>query len=62
MIYPYTDSEWGKLPHVTIESDKDWDPAVLDCEGQVDNETWFDSKSLFPDSPNDKSFDEVGNC
>ena len=43
-------------------SSKDWDPTVLACEGQVDNESWFDVQSSFLDCPNDKSFDEVGNC
>ena len=51
-----------KLPHAIITSDKHWDPTVLELEGQVDNETWFDAQSSLPDSPNDKSFDEVGNC
>jgi hypothetical protein len=36
-LRPYTDSEWEKLPHVILASNKDWDPTVLDCEGQVDN-------------------------
>ena len=33
---------------------------VLDCEGQVDNELWFDAQSLFPDGLDDKTFNEVG--
>ena len=60
-IRPYTNNEWEKLPHVIIMSDKDWNPTVLDCEGEVDNETCFDVQSSFLDSPNDKSFDEVDN-
>ena len=55
-LRPYTDSEWEKLPHVILTSDKDYDPTVLDCEGQVDNETHFDAQSSFPDAHNDKSF------
>ena len=42
-------------------SNKDWDPTVLDREGQVDNKLWLDAKSSFLDGPNDTSFDEVGN-
>ena len=42
-LCPYTDSEWEKLPHVILESDKDWDPKVLYYEGQVDNEKLFDA-------------------
>ena len=45
----------GKLPHVILTSDKDWDPTF-----KVDNETWFDAQSS-PDGHNDKSSDEVGN-
>ena len=60
-LCPYTDSEWVKLPHVILTSDKDWDPTGLDYASQVDNETWFDAQSSFPDCPNDKCFDEVGN-
>ena len=59
-LCPCTDDEWEKIPHVILMSDKDWDPTVLDCEGQVDNEMWFDAQSSFLDGPNDKSFDEVG--
>ena len=50
----------GKLPHAILTSDKDCNPTVLDCEGQVDNELWFDMQSSFLDCPNDKSFNEVG--
>ena len=50
----------GKLPHLVITSDKDWDPKVLDCEGQFDNEIWFDAQSSFLDGPNVKTFNEVG--
>ena len=58
-VRPYTDSEWEALPHVVFTSDTDWDPTVLDCEGQIDNETWFDYQSSFPDDPHNKLFDEV---
>ena len=31
-IRPYTDSEWDTFPHVTMTSDVDWDPSILDGE------------------------------
>ena len=46
---------------MVLASDKDWHSAVLDCEGQVDNEICFDAQSSFLNGPTDKSFDEVGN-
>ena len=60
LLRPYTDSEWEALPHIVLTSDKYWDPTVLDCEGQVDNEIWYDAQSSFPDGPHNKLFDEVG--
>ena len=33
---------------------------MLDCEGQVDNELWFDTQSSSTDGPDDKTFNEVG--
>ena len=41
-LRPYADSEWKKL----------------DCQGKVDNDTWFDAQLSFLDVPND----EVDNC
>ena len=61
-LRPCTDGEWEKLPHVILTSNKDWNPKILGCEGQVNNETWFDAQSSFLYGLNDKSFDEVGNC
>jgi hypothetical protein len=29
-IHPYTDHEWDNLPHVTLTSEVEWDPSVLD--------------------------------
>ena len=55
-LRPCTDSEWEKLHHVVLASDKDWDPKVLGCEGLVDNETWFDAQSSFSDFTTDKKF------
>ena len=49
-----------KLPHFILTSNKDWDPIVHDCEGQVDNDAWFYVQLSFPDSPNDAHFNEVG--
>ena len=42
-LRPYTFSDQEKLPHTILTPDKYWDPMVVDCEGQVDNETWFDA-------------------
>ena len=59
-LRPCTDNEWEKLPYVILTSDKGWDSTVLDCEGQLDNELWFDAQSSFPDEPDDKNINEVG--
>ena len=55
-----TDVKQEKLPHFILTYDKDWDPTVLDCEGQVDNDAWVDAQSSFSDSPTDKTFNELG--
>ena len=34
-LRPCTDTEWETLPHATLTSDADWDPASLDCEGEI---------------------------
>ena len=39
-----------------LMSDEDWDPTLLDCEGQIDNEKFFETQSSFPDVPDSKSF------
>ncbi len=31
-IRPYTDREFDTLAHVTMTSNNDWDPSVLDCD------------------------------
>ena len=59
-LSPCPNNEWEKLPRVIHTSDKFWDPIVLDCEGQVDNELWFDAQSSFSDGPDDKTFNKVG--
>ena len=43
-------------------SNKDWDPTVIDCEGKLDNESWFDAQSSFLDGPDDKTFNKVDGC
>ena len=60
-LRPYTDKEWEKIPHIILVSNEDRDPTFLDCEGQFDNEAWFDEQLSFPDGPNNKYFGEVGN-
>ena len=57
----FTYKEWEQLTHVIFTFDMDWDPIVLDCEGEVDNEEWFSAKSSFQDGPTDESFDGVKN-
>ena len=59
-LRPYTENEWEKLLHAILTSDKKQDPTVIDFEGQFHNELWFDAKSSFPDGPDDKTFNEVG--
>ena len=59
-LRPCTDAEWETLPHVILTSDADWDPASLDCEGEIANDIWFDAQSSFPEGPQDKNFDEAG--
>src|SRR5688572_9177320 len=46
-IRPYTDAEWEQLPHVILTADTDWDPSILDCE-QEDNEEWFNAMEELP--------------
>ena len=55
-LRPYADKEWKGIPHVIVISDVDWYPTVLECEGQVDNEKWFDAQSSFSDGPTNKHF------
>ena len=59
-LRPYTDKEWITLTHFILNSDVNWDPTCLDCEGQIDNEEWFDAQSSFPDGPDSKLFNEYG--
>jgi hypothetical protein len=52
-IWPYTDYEFDKLPHVILTSGLDWDPSVL-YQGFKENEQWGDIPDL------ESSFDEFG--
>src|SRR5687768_3611797 len=58
-IRPYTDAEWEQLPHVILTADTDWDPSILDCE-QEDNEEWFNAMEEIPTLTPDPMFDEYG--
>ena len=40
LLRPYTDSELEVLPHIILLSNVDWDPSILDCPAE-DNEEWF---------------------
>ena len=59
-LCPCTNNEWEKLHHIILSSDKDWDLTLLDCEGQLYDELWFYTQSLFPDGLDDKMLNEVG--
>ena len=47
---PFTDNDWNTLPHITVMSPKDWNPASLDsirdktkiwsCYGKVSSRNW----------------------
>jgi hypothetical protein len=56
---PYTDDEWESFPHVTLTSQADWIPSVLD-HTLDDNDDWFDAISELPESPTESLSDEFG--
>ncbi|HEY9709439.1 MAG TPA: hypothetical protein V6D48_14645, partial [Oculatellaceae cyanobacterium] len=58
-IRPYTDKEWETLPHVILTADVDWDPSILDCE-QEDNEEWYNAMEDLPKLTPYPLFDEYG--
>ena len=58
-IRPYTDMEWERLPQVILTADIDWDPSILDCE-QEDNEDWFNAMENLPTLAPGPLFDEYG--
>jgi hypothetical protein len=35
-IWPYADNEWDNLPHVSLTSELEWEPSVLDHEFKED--------------------------
>jgi hypothetical protein len=53
LIHPYTDHEWDNLPHGILTSELEWDPSVLDCDFNKDEQL-----GEVPDL--DSSFDEFG--
>jgi hypothetical protein len=56
---PYTDDEYDKHPHVFLTSDNNWNPSVLDYDGDDDTQ-WYDTiTDMTPDI--DPMFDEFGN-
>lgn len=58
-IRPFTDAEWEQLPQVILTADIDWNPSILDCE-QEDNEEWFNAMEDLPTLTPDPLFDEYG--
>src|SRR5687768_3205790 len=58
-IRPYTDAEWKRLPQVILTADVDWDPSILDCK-QEDNEEWYNAMEDLPTLTPDPLFDEYG--
>ena len=56
---PYTDKEWGELPHVLLTADTEWDPSILDNELD-ENEEWYNALSDLPTLSPDPLFDEFG--
>lgn len=58
-IRPYTDKEWEDLPHVILTADTDWDPTIIDCELE-DEEEWFDAMQNIPQEDLDFPFDDIG--
>ena len=59
-LRPYTEKEWGELPHVLFTSEEDWDPSTLDLD--IDNdELWYDAITDNHEYPINQRFDEYGN-
>ena len=48
-MHPPSDEEIDQLPHVIITLDIDWDPAIVDCE--LDLEEWLDARMEADDLP-----------
>ena len=58
-IRPFTDEEWDTLPHVVWTSDMEWDPSVLDCDLE-DQDQWYDAVSDLENTIIHSPFDEYG--
>ena len=59
-LRPYTDKEWGELPHVILTSEEDWDPSTMDLDVKND-ELWYDSVTDDHKYSINQRFDEYGN-
>ena len=62
-MHPPSNEEFDQLPHVVLTSDVDWDPAIVDCE--LDLEEWHDACMELDDLPGineygDLTFDNQG--
>ena len=60
-LRPYTDHEWDSLPHITMTSDSEWDPTVIDHCFNDDDEIWFDTTSNLSNPLSNNLFDDQGN-
>ena len=56
-LWPFTDKDWESLPHVTVTSPIDWDPATL--HNNVP-ESWFDAQSTERDFIRQSIFSKDG--
>ena len=54
------DSEWDKLPHVSITSDTDWDPTIYEYSIS-DSTTWYDTVANGNIPLTNPNFDQSGN-
>ena len=58
-MHPPTDEELESLPHIIFTSDVDWDPGVLDCDFDIENN--WDELPQVDDFYDNLVFDEFGN-
>jgi hypothetical protein len=47
-LRPFTDEEWDTLPHVIWTEDADWDPHVLDCSLDDDDDCYDSFPRFLP--------------
>ena len=59
-LRPRTNKEWGDLPYAMFTSDIYQHITCLDCEGQLDNEEWFEVQSFFPNGNDSKLSNDYG--